>query len=469
MKSKAYLLIILVAVVFVAPPGTADAQTATVQTVTLPGAPTPWQMAYDGAYIWYAGTRGNVGYVVRIDPGTVLSNPAGALKWWNVTPPYNPEGSAYMVTFGVAVGGGYVWAASAYSGADWMSDLLSRLNPSTGEVKSYWLNGFRRIRAIRYDGGTVWIAGAKWSEGRLTGALAKFDVASESWTWRDVASPPYDVLVDGGYVWFTTHSFVGRLNKASLELVKYAPSSSPAMLAKGPDGTVWLSMNRAQRIGKIENGKITEYGLNLGVDEDGDPYDGPYGLAFDDAGKLWIAGYKAENILQFNPSTASVASSQAVSNRPFYPVKGAAGTLWCWGQGSVELNKISAPAPPKPRRRARIRPGFIFYDWAEMEGSLFRGAGAYSTGANWLCETRGKNARLALNLKHLPHPDKRYVMRLTVTNSRNETTLDLNLRLRPRSEWAVLYLGGGRFTPGSNTVTLSVEDFWEMKICVPAN
>jgi len=320
---------------------------ATVQTVSLPlETPIPWQMQFDGSkYVWFSGSTSTNGYVVRVDTSIIMSDPSTATKWWEVAPSYHAEtGSSYAgASVGVTIGEGYIWSGGQYSGGDDMkTELLSRFNPTTLEVKHYWLPvEAKSIRAIRYDGkGNIWIAASR---------ILKFNIATETVTACTDPLGAYDLLVDGTILWITSPSGIRKFSLIDEKLIAtLTPSSYPALLTKDVSGNIWFSMNQAQKIGKIVNDIITEYSLNLGVDPStGNPYDAPYGLSFDNEGKLWIAGYGAKTLLRFDPSTASVIENHEVTNMPYYPVQGQLGTIWCWGQGSVDMNKVNLPTIPR--------------------------------------------------------------------------------------------------------------------------
>jgi streptogramin lyase len=329
------LLFMLVAVIVPMPP----AQAQTMTTYSLPsGTPTPWQMEIDGNYIWFSGSTSTEGYLVRVDTTKVATDPAGATQWWEVAPSYHAEtGSAYAgASVGVAIGGGYIWSGGQYSGSDTQkTELLSRFNPTTYEVTYYWLPvEAKGIRAIRYSDGIIWICANR---------LLKFDVATGTITGYSDPIGAYDLLVDGSTLWVSSSSKgIVKFDASRLDTyTTYQPSSPPALLTKDSSGNIWFSMNNANKIGKLSNGVITEYSLNIPTKPDGTLYDSPYGLVFDNYGKLWIAGYEYKKMIQFDPSTGTVLKTLDSTNKPYYPAKHSSGNIWCWGQGSIDLNVIN--------------------------------------------------------------------------------------------------------------------------------
>jgi len=318
----------------------------TIQTVTLPaGTPDPWQMDYDGnRYVYFAGVKHNVlpngtdlktGHVVKIDTQRVLADPAGATQSWEVAPQKHPQtGSAYAASVGVCVGNGYVWITSAYSGGDESpTELLSRFNPGTLEVKQYWLTkDGKSIRAVRCDGaGDVWVAAQK---------IVKFNIAAETFTFCTPGLGVYDLLVDGSILWATAPLPRGiiRFDMVTSTYTNYVPSSHPTMLAKDSSGDIWFSMSQAHKVGKLKvaSGAISEY--DTGLTEDG-----PCGVCFDDTEKLWVMGYWNKKILTFDPVSTTVIGQYATTGRPYHLAKGSSGALWYWGQGSVDLGRINTP------------------------------------------------------------------------------------------------------------------------------
>ena len=343
-KRKTLCFLFLLTVPFLCLSSVPAGAQSTLQTVTLPaGCPIPWQMelAGDGA-IWFSGPSGSKGYLARVDTQTVLSDPNGATQWWEVAPQYHAiTGSAYaQASVGVAIGGGYVWSGGQYSGADeWSTELLSRFNPSTLEVKYYWLpKEAKGIRSIRYDpAGYIWIAASR---------ILRFKVSDESLTVCTIAMGTCDLLLDGDYLWATASGFGGSIRKMDVNtfaLTTYTPSSNPCLMTKDSGGNIWFSMNRAHKIGKLVSGSgvITEYSTSL-------TEDGPCGLVFDSDGWLWVAGYANKKMLKVDPNTGLEMESHTRTDWSYYPIRGAPRTVWCWGRGSVALTQIKPSLIPPP-------------------------------------------------------------------------------------------------------------------------
>ncbi|MEM4727264.1 MAG: hypothetical protein QXD04_03315 [Candidatus Bathyarchaeia archaeon] len=347
MGVKIYPVILLACLLIL--PAQAQVQ---LQSVKLPDdTPIPWQMALDpsGRYLWFAGGMGTVGYAVRVDTAQVLADPASATRRWEVAPPYHPNtGSSYAVTFGIAIGGGHIWIGSQYTGGDDAeTELLSRFNPTTLEVRHYWAPAEAKyFRAVRYDPdlNCVWIAGNK---------LFKFNTSTETFEAVLNLRYGYDLLLDGDQIWITSADpKLIAYNKRDGSVREYPIQGWATMLIKGPDGNIWFTKNRQRpNLGVLDpqTGEVKLFTIDFGFDLDGFPQDAPYGLAFDGEGLLWLAGYHNKSLVRVNPASGAETSRLTTDNRPFYPVRQES-TIWCWGQGSVYMNRIQmeAPKPPKP-------------------------------------------------------------------------------------------------------------------------
>ena len=346
-KQVVFISVLFVSLLFLSLLSTDLSAQVTLQSCTLPpSTPQPWMLEYSASYVWFSGSSGGKGYVVRVDTATVLADPVGATKSWEVAPSTHPETtSGYAVSMGVTVGGGYIWVGSQYSGGDnQKTELISRFNPLTLAVDYFWLPmEAKSIRAIRYDAGFIWIAASR---------ILKLDPSKPIGVGNPVSCTDrfgaYDLLLDNGNLWVTSASGgVKKMDKISFALTSYSPSSPPNLMAKDALGNIWFSMNQNQKIGKLiaSTGVITEYSLGIPLDPYGHPYDAPYGLLFDMTGQLWVAAYKYRWFLRFDPVSSSVVQTIASSNEPYYPVKDLTGNIWCWGQGSVEMNELSFSQP----------------------------------------------------------------------------------------------------------------------------
>jgi len=96
--------------------------------------------------------------------------------------------------------------------------------------------------------------------------------------------------------------------------------------AVGPDGALWYTAQKANRIGRLDpvSGKITEYKLPT-------PNSGPHGLAADRDGNIWYTGNYVGLIGKLDPKTGHVAEYRMPDPRasdPHTPVFDQHGILW---------------------------------------------------------------------------------------------------------------------------------------------
>jgi streptogramin lyase len=325
-----------------------QAQSVSLQTITLPeGTPQPWKMVYDGSrYIWFTGyiSPANYGYVVKIDTWNLISNPLGSVSWYKSCDERTPYGEVFAGvggSIGIALLNGFIWTDPWYIGKQ-DRGALSKFDPATNTYTMYYMpDGYGAgLRDLETDGTYLWIAGS---------GIIRFDPSTETWNRLSLSSSPYDLLLDGNIIWFSNEKGIGKINKDGACLTYYPTPSGSLFLAKAPDGKIWYSSNIANNIGSLDpiSGLITEYDIGIPHYE---PFsenwiDGPYGLTFDTQGKLWVAGYRYGAMIKFDTSALSVSNTKT-PNAPYYPIS-IVNQVWCWGQGSVDMNIITLQEPTK--------------------------------------------------------------------------------------------------------------------------
>jgi virginiamycin B lyase len=114
--------------------------------------------------------------------------------------------------------------------------------------------------------------------------------------------------------------------------------------AVGPDGALWYTAQKANRIGKLDpvSGKLTEYELPT-------PGSGPHGLAADRGGNIWYTGNYAALIGRLDPKSGRVTEYRMPDPRasdPHTPVFDQRGILWFTVQRGNSIGRLD-PASGK--------------------------------------------------------------------------------------------------------------------------
>lgn len=243
---------------------------------------------------------------------------------------------------------------------DMMQDALFRLDPETGETKSFPIpDDGLPLGGVFATGGSPLVPnsnahvgphslqvgpdGSVWVTLALGNRLGRFDPRSEQWKLYalDEGFYPHTLRVDGkGRVWFTIagSNHVARFDPAQerFETIRLPAQSLrqdvmlrlipvflwlsqyveidlgaasegvvgmpvPYGIDIAPDGDVWFSQLNAHRIGRIDP-------ETLAVEMVDTPFTAPRRLRFDSQGKLWIPGFSSGLVSRFDPKTRSFES-----------------------------------------------------------------------------------------------------------------------------------------------------------------
>jgi len=152
-------------------------------------------------------------------------------------------------TYGLAAGGGSVWAGSLSSG-----DVI-RLDPKTGKVLARVPAGARIFNLAAAPG-------AVWAVGNVTGTIARIDTRTAKVTNTvQVGARPYDVEWGFGSAW----------------------------VSNAGDGTVW----------RVTNGRVVKK-IKVGVE--------PNGLTAY-AGALWVGDHTLGKVVRIDPATNRITGT----------------------------------------------------------------------------------------------------------------------------------------------------------------
>lgn len=243
---------------------------------------------------------------------------------------------------------------------DMMQDQLFRLDPETGETRSFAIpddglplggvfatSGSPLVPSANAHVGphSLQVApdGAVWVTLALGNRLGRFDPASEKWTLHAMSEGfyPHTLRIDArGRIWFTIagSNHVARFDPASgafetirlpaeslqqevvlrllpffMWLSQYVDLQSqssgegvanmpvPYGIDIAPNGDVWFSQLNAHKIGRIDP-------ETLEVEMVETPFTAPRRLRFDSKGRLWIPGFSSGLISRFDPATRAFES-----------------------------------------------------------------------------------------------------------------------------------------------------------------
>jgi virginiamycin B lyase len=171
--------------------------------------------------------------------------------------------------------------------------------------------------------------------------IARFDTRKHTFTEWDLpaGTHPHGLLVDReGTVWYTGNGngTIGELHPASGKLKQHkVPSGgSPHTLVIGDDGALWFT-NQSGSVGRLDrkSGRITEYRMS----------GGPYGLALDKQGNVWVCRMNADRLGKVNPRTGEVSELfMGSGSSPRRIAAAPDGTLWVTLYGSGRLAHVDA-------------------------------------------------------------------------------------------------------------------------------
>ena len=174
--------------------------------------------------------------------------------------------------------------------------------------------------------------------------IARFDTKTHKFTeWNlPAGAHPHGLLVDeNGTVWYTGNGngTIGELDPSTGKVREHrAPSggSPHTLVIEGGGAAIWFT-NQSGYVGRLERqgGKITEYRMS----------GGPYGLAIDKQGKIWVCRMSADRMGIIDPKSGKISDLfMGAGSRPRRVAAAPDGTLWVTLYGTGKLAHIDPAA-----------------------------------------------------------------------------------------------------------------------------
>jgi virginiamycin B lyase len=204
---------------------------------------------------------------------------------------------------------------------------------------------------------------------------APLNVTIREWPLPTSAEFPHDPAVGpDGALWYTAQKAnrIGRLDPSSGKITEYelpTPDSGPHGLAADRDGNVWYTGNYAGLIGKLDprTGRVAEYRIPDSRASD------PHTPVFDPHGVLWFTVQRANMVGRLNPATGKIdlrdvptpnATPYGMAiNREGIPFFCEFGTnkLASIDPQTLQITEYALPSGARPRRLAIAQDGAVYY------------------------------------------------------------------------------------------------------------
>jgi virginiamycin B lyase len=208
----------------------------------------------------------------------------------------------------------------------------------TGQVSEWAVPTpeFARDPAVAPDG-SVFIAVMHGNK------IARFDPRSEQFIEWELPprAHPHGLLVDrDGMVWYTGNGTIGRLDSKTGRVTEFKlPSGGDphTIVIDEEQKHLWFTVQGGDRVGRPERatGKIMEYPAK----------GGPYGIALDKAGNVWVCLIRADKLAKIDPRTGALATlDMPPGSRPRRIAASPDGTLWVTLYGAGKLVRIDPSA-----------------------------------------------------------------------------------------------------------------------------
>jgi len=185
--------------------------------------------------------------------------------------------------------------------------------------------------------------------------IARFDTKTLKFNEWDLpaGTHPHGLLVDKeGKVWYTGNGngTIGELDPSTGKVAEHRTPSggSPHTLVIDDAGAIWFT-NQSGSVGRLDraSGKITEYKMS----------GGPYGLALDKQGNVWVCRMSADRMGIVDSKTGKLSELyMGPGSRPRRVAAAPDGTLWVTLYGNGKLAHVD-PAVGKIIREYEMPAG----------------------------------------------------------------------------------------------------------------
>jgi streptogramin lyase len=179
----------------------------------------------------------------------------------------------------------------------------------------------------------------------LLGAPAWADITEFPLTDPTSGDPGFMTVGPDGNIWFTEErgNKIGRISPQDpgdgstiVEFELPNPNSNPFTLTVGPDNNLWFTENSGNRIGRITvDGQITEFELP-------NPNSGPDGIMLGPDGNLWFSERRGWAIGVITPDGQILHEFPITANSyPYAITVGPDGNLWFAENGGDKIGRIT--------------------------------------------------------------------------------------------------------------------------------
>ncbi len=173
--------------------------------------------------------------------------------------------------------------------------------------------------------------------------IARFDTKTQKFNeWNlPAGAHPHGLLVDKeGRVWYTGNGngTIGELDPSTGTVTEHRTPSggSPHTLVIDDAGAIWFT-NQSGSVGRLDraSGIITEYKMS----------GGPYGLALDKRGNVWVCRMSADRMGIIEPKTGKISELyMGPGSQPRRSAAAPDGTLWVTLYGNGKLAHVDPAA-----------------------------------------------------------------------------------------------------------------------------
>jgi len=147
--------------------------------------------------------------------------------------------------------------------------------------------------------------------------------------------------LSGLWAVFTAVLAVAATATLSVEIKEYdvpTPNARPHDPAVGPDGSLWVTEQKANKLGRLDpkTGKFQEYPLKT-------PGSGPHGLVADRNGNIWFTAIAKGYVGKLDPKTGNITEYRAPGEQemdPHTPVFDQNGMLWFTNEESSTIGRL---------------------------------------------------------------------------------------------------------------------------------